>query len=296
MSIDKLLNERAGLISEQLVKYFPNDTLLQQTVIDAMKYSLCGGGKRIRPFLLTEAYSACGGKDINDIMNFACAVEMIHTYSLIHDDLPCMDDDDMRRGRPSCHIKFGEDMALLAGDALLTKAFDLIFNHTDFDKISYEKTVKAGGILAKSAGALGMVGGQVIDLQSENKVISYDTLHSLHLLKTGALIKASASMGAVLTGADDKTIDSICEYADCIGLAFQIIDDILDVTSTGEKLGKPIGSDSQEGKNTFVTLLGIDKSFAEAKRLTDKAIESVKDLNNNKNLIDFAAFLYNREA
>lgn len=296
MSIDRLLNERAELISEKLLEYFPNDTLLQQIVIDAMKYSLCGGGKRIRPFLLTEAYLACGGKDINDIMNFACAVEMIHTYSLIHDDLPCMDDDDMRRGRPSCHIKFGEDTALLAGDALLTKAFDLIFNNTNFAKISYEKAVKAGGILAKAAGELGMVGGQVIDLQSENKVISYDTLHSLHLLKTGALIKASASMGAVLAGTDDKTINGICEYADCIGLAFQIIDDILDVTSTSEKLGKPVGSDSQEGKNTFVTLLGTDKSLAEAKRLTDKAVESVKNLDNNKNLIDFAVFLYNREA
>ena len=259
-------------------------------VSKAMKYSVENGGKRVRPVLVLESCKMCGG-DISDAVDMACALEMIHTYSLIHDDLPCMDDDDMRRGKPSCHIKFGEEYALLAGDALLTYAFEVAAKA----KIDNAKKVAAIACLAESAGFGGMVGGQVIDLQSEGKQISYETLRKMHSLKTGALIRCAAKLGCICAGADRDKTDALVNYADNIGYAFQAVDDILDVTSTQEVLGKPIGSDEECGKTTYVTLFGVEKAKEIAEELTENAVKSIADFENNEFLVKLAKELTDRK-
>ena len=259
-------------------------------VLKAMKYSVENGGKRVRPVLVLESCKMCGG-DISDAVDMACALEMIHTYSLIHDDLPCMDDDDMRRGKPSCHVKFGEEYALLAGDALLTYAFEIAAKA----KIDNAKKVAAIACLAENAGFGGMVGGQVIDLQSEGKQISYDTLRRMHSLKTGALIRCAAKLGCICAGADSDKTDALVSYADNIGYAFQAVDDILDVTSTEEVLGKPIGSDEECGKTTYVTLFGVEKAKKIAEELTENAVRSIADFENNEFLVKLAKELTDRK-
>lgn len=239
---------------------------------EAMYYSLSAGGKRIRPCLMLEFYRSLG-KNPDEILNFACAVEMIHTYSLIHDDLPCMDDDDMRRGKPSNHKAFGEANALLAGDALLTLAFETA---SDIDaNVNAEKAVKAIKHIADAAGLCKMVGGQVLDLQSEGKEISLKELEKIQEGKTVAMLKVNAYVACDLAGADEKTTALLSDYCENIGRAFQIRDDILDVIGTKEELGKPIGSDEQMAKNTYVSLLGIEESQKLVEELTQKAIQSV---------------------
>lgn len=233
----------------------------------AMRYSLMGGGKRIRPVLLLEFYKLCGGKG-DSALNFAAAIEMIHTYSLIHDDLPCMDNDDMRRGKPSCHKAFGEDTALLAGDALLTLAFSAA---AKTEGIPAERVLRAISVLADNAGIDGMVGGQVMDLQLEKTGAKPEELKEMYLKKTSCLLKASAVCGCMLAGANEEYIKYAEEYADSLGLAFQIIDDILDCTADEKTLGKPIGSDEKNGKTTYVTLYGIDGARQKAKELSEKA-------------------------
>ena len=260
------------------------------TVLKAMKYSVENGGKRVRPVLVLEACKMCGG-DINSAVDIACALEMIHTYSLIHDDLPCMDNDDMRRGKPSCHIKFGEEYALLAGDALLTYAFETVAKAN----IDDAKKAAAVACLAESAGFGGMVGGQVIDLQSEGKKISYETLRKMHSLKTGALIRCAVRLGCICACADSKMTNALVSYADNLGYAFQAVDDILDVTSTEEVLGKPIGSDEECGKTTYVTLFGVEKAKKIAKELTDNAINSISGFENSEFLIRLAKELTERK-
>ncbi len=259
-------------------------------VYEAMKYSVENGGKRIRPVLVLESCNMCGG-DISSALDVACALEMIHTYSLIHDDLPCMDDDDMRRGKPSCHVKFGEEYALLAGDALLTYAFEVIAG-ADLDDT---KKVKAISCLSKNAGFSGMVGGQVIDLQSEGKKISYDTLRAMHSKKTGALIRCAVTLGCICAGADEATTDALVNYADNIGYAFQAVDDILDVVSTEEVLGKPIGSDAECEKTTYVTLFGVEKAKQIADELTQNAIKSIDSFENSDFLVRLAKELTERK-
>ena len=259
-------------------------------VLKAMKYSVENGGKRVRPVLVLESCKMCGG-EISDAVDMACALEMIHTYSLIHDDLPCMDDDDMRRGKPSCHVKFGEEYALLAGDALLTYAFEVAAKA----KIDNAKKVAAIASLAENAGFGGMVGGQVIDLQSEGKQISYDTLRKMHSLKTGALIRCAAKLGCICAGADSDKTDALVSYADNIGYAFQAVDDILDVTSTEEVLGKPIGSDEECGKTTYVTLFGVEKAKKIAEELTENAVRSIANFENNEFLVKLAKELTDRK-
>ncbi len=259
-------------------------------VCEAMRYSVENGGKRIRPVLVLASCQMCGG-DFNDAVDLACALEMIHTYSLIHDDLPCMDNDDMRRGKPSCHIKFGEEYALLAGDALLTYAFEVAAKCN----ISAEKKAKAIACLAESAGFSGMVGGQVIDLQSEGKEISYDTLRKMHSLKTGALIRCAVKLGCICAGASEEKTSSLVKYAENIGFAFQAIDDILDVTSSQEVLGKPIGSDEECEKTTYVTLFGVEKAKSIADELTENAINSISDFENNEFLLRLAKELTDRK-
>lgn len=272
---DNWLNEYKALVEGEIDRLIPELKCCgYATVNDAARYSLTLGGKRIRPIIMLECCRIFGG-DIKDALNFAVALEMIHTYSLIHDDLPCMDNDDMRRGNPSCHIKFGEDTALLAGDTLLTEAFNVAANST----IDDSRKIKAIAILAKRAGLHGMIGGQVLDLSFENTKPTLEELKEMCRLKTGCLISAAAEIGAVIAGATANQVKLISEYAFNVGLAFQIIDDILDVTSTPETLGKPINSDIYNDKTTFVTLLGLERSKAFATELTNNALDILNSLN-----------------
>lgn len=275
-------------INSALKEYLP---AADDVVSQAMRYSVENGGKRIRPALLLEFCRVCGG-DYKKAVPFACALEMIHTYSLIHDDLPCMDNDDFRRGKPSCHIAFGEEYALLAGDALLTLAFETAMK----SNLSAEITVKAAKELAKAAGVMGMVGGQVLDLQNEGKKVGASDLQKTDELKTGELIRAACVLGCVCAGADDKKIAAAEKYAHDIGIAFQIVDDILDVTSDEETLGKPIGSDEENQKSTYVSLLGIEKSRKTAEELTLNAQKALDAFDGDvTSLKDFAEKLKNRK-
>lgn len=275
-------------INSALKEYLPT---ADDVVSQAMRYSIENGGKRIRPALLLEFCRVCGG-DYKKAVPFACALEMIHTYSLIHDDLPCMDNDDFRRGKPSCHIAFGEEYALLAGDALLTLAFETAMK----SNLSAEITVKAAKELAKAAGVMGMVGGQVLDLQNEGKKVGVSDLQKTDELKTGELIRAACVLGCVCAGADDKKIAAAEKYAHDIGIAFQIVDDILDVTSDEETLGKPIGSDEENQKSTYVSLLGIEKSRKTAEELTLNAQKALDAFDGDvTSLKDFAEKLKNRK-
>lgn len=269
-----------SVIENSLKKYVPEEKLLQADLFKAMRYSLLAGGKRIRPVLVLEFCGLCGG-DQTAALPFACAVEMVHTYSLIHDDLPCMDNDDMRRGQASNHVKFGEAQALLAGDALLTMAFETMLSAESIQSVGAERAASAAGILAKAAGAYGMAGGQAIDLQSEGKKISADTLIKMDECKTGALILAAAKMGCVLAGANEKQIASAEKYANAIGLSFQIVDDILDVSGEAASLGKPVGSDTENGKNTYVSLMGLKSAKKTVDELTEAAVTALSTFGKN---------------
>lgn len=248
--------------------YLPEES----DVCRAARYSLLGGGKRIRAVLVLAVCDMLNG-DAAAADQFAAAVEMLHCYSLIHDDLPCMDNDDMRRGKPSSHIKFGEANALLAGDSLLTFAFQTAGEAKD---IPADAVAKAVSLLARAAGCAGMIAGQVQDLENENKTVSVDDLRSVDVLKTGELIRCACQLGCVAAGADDKKLEAARIYAENLGIAFQIVDDILDVTSDEATLGKPIGSDAENCKNTYVSLLGLEEAQIIAAELTDKAIDALK--------------------
>ena len=263
-------NDFIERIDNYLPTLLPSAECEEKNLIRSMEYSLLAKGKRLRPTLLLSFCELCGG-DTEAAMPYACAVEMIHAYSLIHDDLPCMDDDDLRRGRPSNHIVYGEDIALLAGDALQTLAFEVMLCSKALEKTGLNGA-KAAGVLAKCSGAVGMAGGQVIDLETEGKSPSLDTLTLMYSKKTGALIKAACVMGCILANADDEKIKAAEKYAENIGLAFQIVDDILDVTSTPEVLGKPVGSDKENEKVNYVTVLGLEKSREIVNDLTKNAI------------------------
>lgn len=238
-----------------------------KVMLEAMAYSLNNGGKRIRPMLTLEFCRVCGG-DYMKAVPLALAAEMIHTYSLIHDDLPCMDNDDMRRGKPSSHKAFGEANALLAGDSLLTFAFETALSAPDLDA---QKRCAAALELAKAAGCSGMIAGQVMDLANEAKYVSVDEIKATDRLKTGEMIRVSALLGCIAAGAEEEKIKAAEKYCKNIGLAFQIVDDILDVTSDEATLGKPIGSDSENEKSTYVSLLGLEKSAQYAYELTERA-------------------------
>lgn len=238
----------------------------------AMAYSLENGGKRIRPMLTLEFCRLCGG-DYMAAIPLAVGIEMIHTYSLIHDDLPCMDDDDMRRGKPSSHKVYGYANALLAGDSLLTLAFETVLSASN---LSAEIKARAGLELAKAAGCSGMIAGQVMDLENEGKSASIDEIRATDKCKTGELIRVSAVIGCIAAGADEEKIIAAEKYCENIGLAFQIVDDILDVTSDEETLGKPIGSDLDNKKSTYVSLLGLEESSRYASELTEKAKEALE--------------------
>lgn len=289
------INDYQNMIEKALESYLPQDKYTYQTLVDSMQYSLMCGGKRIRPLLSLLFCKLCG-KDPSVCLPYACAVEMIHTYSLIHDDLPCMDDDDYRRGRLSNHKVYGEDMATLSGDALQTLAFEIMLRDSSVSLVTPAIATKAAHTLAKYAGVHGMVGGQVIDIESENKQVELDIITELHLKKTAALIKAACEIGCICAKATDAQVEAASVFAESIGLAFQIVDDILDVTSTSEELGKPVGSDADNNKSTYVTLLGIDECRRLVKELTDKAIKALDTFDADKTeLVDLAKSLANRK-
>jgi len=285
------LTEYNNLVENRINELYPESKLPYKEVLDAARYSLLMGGKRIRPAIVLEFCKLCGGEE-GDALDFAVALEMIHTYSLIHDDLPCMDNDDMRRGKPSCHKAFGEDIALLAGDTLLTEAFFVAANAN----VSPEKALSAVSFLAANAGLHGMIGGQVMDLAFEEKTPEAAELQDMYTRKTGALLIAAASLGCIAAGkCDEQTLKSAAKYGYNLGLAFQIIDDILDVTSTEKTLGKPIGSDEKNGKTTFVTIFGLDKAFAIAAQLTNYALDALDELEGDREaLYELTNFLLDR--
>ena len=289
------VDEYVVLIENELSKRLYKVENGQDYVRDAMNYSLSNGGKRIRPILVLEFCRLCGG-NIDDAMNFACAIEMIHTYSLIHDDLPCMDNDDFRRGKPSCHKAYGEEYALLAGDGLLTLAFETAL--LDGNGVLPENKIRAVRTLASLAGIGGMVGGQVLDLQAEKTAPDYDKIKTIDSLKTGALIKAAVLLGCFAANVTDEAkLAAAQKYAECIGFAFQIVDDILDVTSDTETLGKPVGSDIKNEKVTYVSLLGIEASKQTVEQLTNEALEALKAFDGEKSefLKNFAISLTDRK-
>ncbi len=285
----------AELINEDLYKYLDTYRDEYKVIFDSMRYSVENGGKRVRPLLTLLFCDACGG-DVKKALPLADAVEYIHTYSLIHDDLPCMDNDDFRRGKPSNHKVYGEAFALLAGDGLLTAAFERITDCHKAGLYDAEVAVNAISTLSHLAGSRGMIGGQVIDLQNENnKDADFENLKLMDNLKTGALIEAACVMGCIVAGADSEKLAAASEFAQKIGLAFQIKDDILDVTSTLEKLGKMAGSDAQNGKSTYVTLLGVDECQKLVDKLTDEAMCALDVFENNDALIEYAKYLADRE-
>ena len=287
--------EFSNLLNEKLYKYFESYFEEYKVLFESMEYSVRNGGKRVRPLLTLLFCDACGG-DVKAALPMAEAVEYIHTYSLIHDDLPCMDNDDFRRGKPSNHKVYGEAMALLAGDGLLTAAFERIAVWGQAGLYSAETAVRAITELSAYAGSRGMIGGQVIDIQNENKPdISFDTLRLLDDLKTGALIEAACALGCIAAGADEEKILSAKRFASGIGLAFQIKDDILDVTGSLENLGKMAGSDVENGKTTYVTLLGVEKCQQMVEELTNEAMKELDFFENNEALKEYAEYLAKRD-
>lgn len=268
MDFKKEMAERVDLINGILGKYMPPETGPQKTAAEAMIYSMNAGGKRIRPMLMMETFRLFGGK--GDVVHpFMAAMEMIHTYSLVHDDLPALDNDEYRRGKKSTHAAFGEAMGILTGDALLNYAFETMSRAVE--KNCCPPAARAMRIIAEKAGLFGMIGGQVVDIESEGKEISLETLRFLQEKKTAALIEAAMMAGAALAGAGEEEIGEMEQAASDIGLAFQIRDDILDVTSTQEELGKPIGSDEKNGKATYVTFAGLEKAEEKVVELSERA-------------------------
>lgn len=294
---NSLLIESTEILEKELEKYINKKD--DSGLCDVMRYSLLNGGKRLRPFIVLEtAKLFSGSDDIKKALPYACALEMIQTYSLIHDDLPCMDNDDYRRGKLTNHKVFGEDKALLAGDALLTYAFEIVASNEYVSDKSVRLATKS---LAKYAGFCGMAGGQMIDLNSSGNINSYEELVKMHALKTGALIKCAVVLGylAVIDEPESDIIFDLERYAENIGVAFQIKDDILDKTSTSENLGKPVGSDEKNGKTTSLSFMAINEAEAEASNLINEAIAIIEkyysDDNELHSLTELAKYMVDRK-
>lgn len=268
--------DRKKEVEQIVTSFLPKEEGYQKTVLEAMNYSVSAGGKRLRPMLMLETYRMFGGTS-KVIEPFMAAIEMIHTYSLIHDDLPAMDNDEYRRGRKTTHVVYGEAMAILAGDALLNYAFETAASAFVLDE-GNPAIGKAFMILASKAGVYGMIGGQVLDVESEGKEIDADTLKFIHIHKTSALLESAMLIGAVLAGASEQQQRTVELAARELGLAFQIRDDILDVTGNTDELGKPVGSDEKNHKNTYVALEGLEKAKEDVKRYSESAIDRLKSL------------------
>jgi geranylgeranyl diphosphate synthase type II len=277
MELKRYLEERVALIDAALDRWLPGDDILPTRLHRAMRYSVFAGGKRLRPVLTIAACEAIGGRSAQ-VMHAACAMEMIHTYSLIHDDLPAMDDDNFRRGRPTNHRQFDEATAILAGDALLTEAFRLLSAPEANRDVVAGRALHVIEIIARCAGSRGMVGGQTVDMESERQEVDFPTLEYIHTHKTGALILASIQVGACLAGADDEQMRALTRYAECAGLAFQITDDILDVVGDQSQTGKDAGSDQARGKITYPALLGLAESKQRADELHARAVAALDPL------------------
>lgn len=285
MDFQQQLATKITKIEQILSAYLPPEQGRARTVLQAMNYSVNAGGKRLRPLLLAETYTLFGGSE-QVAEPFAAAIEMIHTYSLVHDDLPAMDNDEYRRGKKTTHAVFGEAMGILAGDALLTFAFETAAKGLELTADA-TRVARAMGLLAKKAGIYGMLGGQVIDVEAEgNQNLTLDQILEIHTLKTGALLETSMMIGAMLAGADDEDVEKLERIARNIGIAFQIQDDILDLTGTMEELGKPIGSDRRNEKVTYVTLEGIEKSAREVKQLSDEAVMLLHSLQKDSEFLE----------
>ena len=283
MNIREELGTRAKHIEDVLATFLPKEEQLQKTIFEAMNYSLLAGGKRIRPILMEESYkmfSKANGVETKAIDAFMSAMEMIHTYSLVHDDLPAMDNDEYRRGKKTTHAVYGETMGILAGDALLNYAFETAAEAFSAEEVN-ASYLRAYQVLAKKAGAFGMIGGQVVDIETEGMSadqVTIDRLEYIHLLKTAALLESSLMIGAILGGAKPEEVEIMEQIGRKVGVAFQIQDDVLDVTSSMEVLGKPIGSDEKNNKVTYVTLVGLEKAQAEVERLSNEALALVEQL------------------
>ena len=265
MDLDGYLKQAAADTDAAMDRFLPAENEQPATIDAAMRYCVFAGGKRLRPVLCIAAAEACGGRR-EDAMAAACSLELMHTYSLVHDDLPCMDDDDLRRGRPTCHKVYGEGMAVLCGDALLTEAFAVL---------ARSKSVEMIAELASAGGSRKLIGGQVLDLEGEGKSLSLQELIRIHEAKTAALLTTSVRLGAMSAGADEAQIAALTKFGHALGLAFQVIDDILDVTQTTENLGKTAGKDAAVAKATYPSVMGLEESRAAAARLTAEALEAL---------------------
>ena len=276
MNFKERLAAQAARVDKLLEEYLPEETGHQKTIFSAMNYSVRAGGKRLRPILMEETYRLCGGTG-TEIEPFMAAIEMIHTSSLVHDDLPAMDADEYRRGKKTTWVVYGEDMGILAGDALMIYAFETATKALHWTAYP-ERVVRAISILAEKTGIYGMIGGQTVDVELTGKPVPEDKLRFIYALKTGALLEASMMIGAVLSGADDEMVKKAGEVALLVGMAFQIQDDILDVTSTTEELGKPVLSDEKNQKTTYVTLYGLDAAAQKVKELSERAVSLMHEI------------------
>lgn len=296
MNLKEYLSDRSARVDQALEKWLPSGELMPWSLHQSMRYSVFAGGKRLRPILMIAACEAVGGSAEN-VLHAACALEMIHTYSLVHDDLPAMDDDDFRRGRPTNHKVYGEATAILAGDALLTEAFRLLADAKANSGIPAENALRVIEILARYAGSQGMVGGQVVDMESEGKDIDFPTLEYIHTHKTGALILASVQVGVVLGGGDEVQFEALTRFGGAAGLAFQIADDILDVVGEQSELGKDVGSDQERGKATYPALLGVSEARERASELCEIAVGALSPLGDKAvTLQELARYMVDRSS
>lgn len=295
MNLKEYLKRRQRLVDEALERWVPGDHEFPPQVHQAMRYSLFAGGKRLRPILALAAAETVGGR-IADALPVACSLELIHTYSLIHDDLPSMDDDDLRRGKPTSHKVFGEALAILAGDALLTEAFHLLTRPDLMRDVSPRRRLRAINQVARAAGSYGMVGGQVMDIASQGQEIEAHLLEYIHSHKTGALIAASVCAGAIIGGASPSQYKALNRYGEKLGLAFQVIDDLLDVQGEEKKLGKAVGKDQAKGKATYPALFGIAESRRMAEVLVEEALGRLQLFTGRANpLREIARFILKRK-
>lgn len=294
LSASKYLLEGKKLIDERMLNFLPQGKAYPVSIHEAMRYSLLAGGKRLRPVLVMAAAEAVGGNR-HSILPFAIAAELIHTYTLIHDDLPALDNDDLRRGKPTNHKVFGEAVAILAGDALLTQAFIIMTRAAGMETVPPELILRATHEMAGALGSTGMIGGQVVDLESEGKKINPETLEYIHIYKTGFLIRACIRCGGILGQATEEQVSSLSRFGSHIGLAFQIIDDILDVIGDQEKLGKDIGSDLNKDKATYPALYGLEESRSKAEDLIKESLDCLKKFDNRADpLREIARFFVQR--
>lgn len=295
MQVEQEITQRVELIEDTIKKYLPKEEGPQKTILEAMNYSVLAGGKRLRPMLMQETYKLFGGKS-KVIEPFMAAMEMIHTYSLVHDDLPAMDNDEYRRGRKTTHVVYGEGMAILAGDGLLNYAYETAIGAFALEPEN-KNISKALKILSTKSGIYGMIGGQTVDVELTGKLLNRDQLNFIYKLKTGALIEAAMLIGAVLAGATKNEQKIIELTAQELGIAFQIQDDILDVDSTREQLGKPIGSDEKNSKTTYVTLEGLEQAKRDVTKISADAIARLGSLVvKNEFLINLMSYLIHRES